>query len=233
MTRSPRIVLPSWVHHVTQRGNHQQTVFFSAHDRIVYLNLLARYFQFYEIILLGLCLMDNHVHLVVIPEKESSLSDGIGQLHNDFARWQNIQCNKTGHLWQNRFFSCPVEEDRVWKVLSYVELNPVRAHMVGNAWDWEWSSARAHVMGNDPSGLLDMGCWQKTFNEAGWKKYLEEMAAKDSVCAQIRRATASGRFLGSEATARQLERELGRALLPRKRGRKRNLARVPFQLGKK
>lgn len=84
--------------------------------------------------------MDNHVHLVVIPEKEHSLSDGPVQMHHDFARWQNIQCNTGGHLWQNRLISCPVEEDRVWEVLSYFELNPGRARMVENAGDWEWSS---------------------------------------------------------------------------------------------
>ena len=130
MTRRPRVVIPGWVHHITQRGNHRHSVFFSPHDRNIYLSLLADYFPLYEIHLIGHNLMDNHVHLVVIPEKENSLADGIGQLHHDFALWQNIQHRTSGHLWQNRFFSCPVEEDRVWEVLAYVELNPVRANMV-------------------------------------------------------------------------------------------------------
>ncbi len=220
MTRRRRIVIPGWVHHVTQRGNHRHPVFFSAHDRTIYLSLVATYFPVYEIRLLGHSLMGNHVHQVVIPEKESSLSEGIGQLHHDFALWQNIQRRTSGHLWQNRFFSCPVEEDRVWEVLGYVELNPVRAQMVEHAWDWEWSSAQAHVTGYDPSGLLDMNYWRRTFDEAAWKKYLEQAAVDTSAQAQIRRATKGGYFLGSEATALQLERELKIQLLPRRRGRK-------------
>jgi putative transposase len=220
MTRRPRIVIPGWVHHVTQRGNHRQVVFFSDHDRSVYLELLSRYFTVYGVMLIGYCLMDNHVHLVVIPERESSLSEGVGQLHHDFALWQNIQCGRTGHLWQNRFYSCPVEGEHVWQVLGYVELNPARAHMVEHAWDWEWSSARAHATGNDLTGLLDLSYWRKTFNETGWKEYLEQMAADVVIQAQIRRATAKGYFLGNQAKALRLERELGIQLLPRKRGRK-------------
>jgi len=176
--------------------------------------------------------MDNHVHHVVIPAREHSLAEGIGQLHHDFARWQNIQRNTSGHLWQNRFYSCPVEEDRVWGVLSYVELNPVRARMVENAWDWEWSSARAHVSGSDPSDLLDMNYWRRTFDEVTWKIYLEEMAAEKSIPAGIRRATSMGRFLGSDETAKRLEGELGKRLLPRRRGRKRNPTPEPVKLVK-
>jgi putative transposase len=221
MTRFSRIVLPGWAHHITQRGNHRQTVFFSDNDRLVYLRILAKYMESYEIVLIGYCLMGNHVHLVPMPGKESSFADGIGRLHHDFALWQNVQCGRSGHLWQNRFFSCPVEEDRIGDVVSYVESNPVRARLVERAWDWEWSSARAHVTGEDPAGLLDMNFWRKRFNPEDWKKNLEQAAAQKSTNASIRRATATGRFLGSEATARQLEQQLGRPLLPRKKGRKR------------
>jgi putative transposase len=168
----------------------------------------------------GFVAMDNHVHLAAIPERESCLAIGIGRMHHDFARWQNVQRNQNGHLWQNRFFSCPVEEDRVWSMLAYIELNPVRAGMVVNAWDWAWSSAQAHVTGSDPTGLLNMGFWRRQFTAEGWKRYLEGMAAEKAMNARIRSATATGRLLGSDATARRLEQELGRPLLPRRRGRK-------------
>jgi putative transposase len=164
--------------------------------------------------------MDNHVHIAVIPEKESSLSDGIGRLHHDFSCWQNIQCERTGHLWQGRFYSCPVEEDRVLQVLQYIELNPVRARMVKNGWEWKWSSARAHITGKDQSKLLNMNYWERLIDKRKWKEILEQTAIEESVQAQIRRTTMQGFFLGSEATARRLELELGKLLLPKKRGRK-------------
>jgi putative transposase len=227
MARRPRIVIPGWVHHVTQRGNHQQNVFFSAHDRIVYLQLIEKYFPKWGLQLIGHNLMDNHIHLAVIPEKKYSLCNGVAQLHHDFALWQNIQHHRTGHLWQNRFYSCPVEEDRIWEVLGYIELNPVRARMVEHAWEWEWSSAQAHVTGLDTSGLLNMGFWQKAFTPTGWKEYLESMMqAEGSRAATIRNVTMRGLFLGSDATALRLEREMGIHLLPGKRGRRFQLRAV-------
>jgi putative transposase len=164
--------------------------------------------------------MDNHVHLAVIPEQEDSLSNGIGQLHHDFALWQNIQCHRTGHLWQNRFYSSPVEGYRVPDVLAYIELNAERAGMVDQAWQWEWSSAQAHISGCDPSGLLNMDFWRKQPNFSEWKEYLERIKNQESVFKQIRNAAMRGSFLGKDETARRLEKELGIQILLRKRGRK-------------
>lgn len=219
MTRFARIVVPGWVHHVTQRGNHRQTVFFSDNDRQVYLGLLTRHFTAYQLALIGYCLMDNHSHLVVIPEKKNSLANGVGRMHRDFARWQNVQCNRSGHLWQNRFFSCPVEEDRVWQVLRYVELNPVRAGLVKKPWDWPWSSARSHVTGVD-HGLLDLSLWRKYYTGDLWKEYLEAAAAEKPMEGLIRIATTTGRPFSNDETAQQLESQLGRPLRAKKQGRK-------------
>ena len=231
MTRQLRIVLPGWVHHVTQRGNYQQTVFLSEQDRAVFLKMLAKYLIKWEIRLIGYCLMDNHVHLVVVPEREDSLSSGMAQLDHDFALWQNIQRGRTGHLWQSRFYSAPVEEEGIWGVLAYVELNPVRAGMVEHAWEWAWSSAQAHATGCDLSGLLDMKSWREAFTGEKWKEFLKQTLANKSLAAKIRHATRMGHFLGSEETARRLEREMGKQLLPKKRGRKPRSNIAPLKLG--
>lgn len=220
MARLSRVVVPGWLHHLTQRGNHRQAVFFEDRDRLVYLSLLSKCLSVHEIALIGYCLMENHVHLSVIPGSEQALAEGIGRMHRDFARWQNIQCNTCGHLWQNRFYSCPVEEDRIWGVLSYIELNPVRAGLVRKPWDWKWSSALAHVTGSDPLGILEMEFWRRHFSTAAWREYLEQVAADKVTAAQIRTATAAGRLLGSDSTARKLEKELNRPILAKRRGRK-------------
>jgi len=217
MTRRARIVVPGWPHHVAQRGNHRQTVFFSEHDRNVYLDLLRRHFRRHRLSLIGYCLMSNHVHLVVIPSTVNDLSNGVGGLHQDFSRLQHVQHGQTGHLWQNRFFSCPVEG--IWEVLAYVELNPVRAHLVVNASDCEWSSGRAHVTGIDKTGLLDMSLRERHFDGASWERFLEAAASRREVQDSIRAATSAGRFWGSEETAERLERELGRPVGRRPRGR--------------
>jgi putative transposase len=221
MTRLARIVVPGWIHHLTQRGNHRQQVFFSDSDRLVYMTLLEKYTSLQQVALIGYCLMTNHIHLALIPSSKDSLGASAGRLHHDYARYKNLQSGQTGHLWQDRFFSCPVENDRTWQALGYIELNPVRVKLVANAWDWKWSSARAHATGFDPSGLLDMGMWRRQFDGPGWRKYLEEMARDQRLRDEIRKATATGRLLGSSATAERLERILGRPILPQRRGRKR------------
>ena len=67
---------------------------------------------------------------------------------------QNVQCNRTGYLWQQRYFSCPVEFASLAEVLAYIELNPVRAGIVERPEDYEWSSARAHL-----AGLMQQDYW--------------------------------------------------------------------------
>src|SRR4051812_25751941 len=143
MATRARVVLPGCAHHVTQRGNHQEKVFFCDADHTIYLALLRDYAQRTGMQILGYCLMPNHVHLVLIPGRADSLAKGLGRVHNEYSRWLHIRQRLTGHLWQNRFFSCPLSENHLSAVLRYVERNPIRANLVDDAFAWRWSSARA------------------------------------------------------------------------------------------
>ncbi len=210
MPRVPRLVIPGYPHHVTQRGNHRQAVFFSSADRRFYLELLRRQIEVGEISLIGHALMTNHVHHDAIPHTEDSLARAMRALDRDFARVQNLRANRTGHLWQGRFFSCPVYD--MWEVLAYIELNPVRAGIVADPGDWEWSSARAHLTGTDHSGLLDMDLWRQHFDPCAWREYLKEAALNSDVHDRIRRATITGRFCGPKEIARKLDREFRRSM---------------------
>ncbi len=220
MPRIARVVIPGCPHHVTQRGNHRQRVFFADTDHETYLDLLRKYFMKYQLDLIGYSLMPNHVHQVSVPALPNSLAKGVGLLHNDFARWQQIQRDLTGHLWQNRFYSNPLDEDYFRMALRYVELNPVRAGLVQFAWDWPWSSARAHVTDVDDTGLLNMDLWRKHFDKNQWKDFLLEGLKQDHEIGRIRLANRTGRPLGSEAFIRQLEMTTGRSLFPKRRGPK-------------
>ena len=217
MGRIARIVMPGWAHHVTQRGNHRQTVFFNDRDRKVYLELLAKYKGIYHIDLIGYSLMTNHVHKIPIPEFDTSLAKAIGRTHNDYSRWQNVQCNQTGHLWQARFYSCPIENISLADVLAYVELNPVRAGLVERPEEWEWSSARAHLTGVDETGLLDMEWWRCNFTPESWAVFLQKKLHDTALLHRIRTATQTGRPLASVEGFRRIEQLLGRTLQPRKR----------------
>jgi putative transposase len=212
MGRIARVVVPGWPHHVTQRGNHRQTVFFSDHDREVYLGLLAKHKHFYYLDLIGFSLMSNHVHEVPVPRYDTSLAKGIGRTNNDYSRWLNVQCNQTGHLWQARFYSCPVEPASLANVLAYVELNPVRAGLVERPEDWKWSSARAHLTGIDETGLLNMDWWRSHFTPDSWTDFLTQKMQDDALLHRIRTATQTGRPFASEEGLRQAETLLNRPL---------------------
>jgi putative transposase len=220
MPRIARIVIPGCPHHVTQRGNHRQRVFFAESDHDLYFELLRKYFCQFQVDMAGYALMYNHTHKILIPALANSLAKGVGRLHNDFARWQQIQRNMTGHFWQSRFYSCPLDEDHFWEALRYIELNPVRAGLVRHAWDWPWSSARAHVTGVDDTGMLNMDLWRTRFDGDKWRSFLEEGLQSTLDLDRIREATRTGRPLGSDDFVRRLENLTGRSFRPKKRGPK-------------
>jgi putative transposase len=220
MARLPRAVASGLPHHITQRGNHRQPVFFDDTDRQLYLTLLRENASRYHVGVLGFCLMSNHVHLIAVPERDDSLSRALGRTHADYARWLHIRERQTGHLWQNRFFSCPLDTGHCWAALRYVERNPVRAGMVQAAWDWPWSSATAHISATDGAGLLDLQEWQTCWTGPLWQQALETSLGEAMLAERIRLATRTGRPLGTHDFAAGLEQSLGRPLLPAKRGRK-------------
>ncbi|KPJ53893.1 MAG: transposase, partial [Planctomycetes bacterium DG_58] len=145
MTRIARVAIPDVVYHITQRGNNRQDVFFVEDDRRVYLELLAEESDRYALRVLGYCLMTNHIHLVAVPQTKHSLAKAVGRTHWRYTRYVNGLHRRSGHLWQNRFFSCGLDEKHTVAAMRYVEQNPVRAKIVRKPWRYAWSSSAAHV----------------------------------------------------------------------------------------
>ena len=82
-------MLPGRPHHVTQRGNNRQDVFFVDDDRRVYLGLLKQQAERFGLEILGYCLMSNHVHLVAVPAGEDSLAKAVGRTHFLYTQYVN------------------------------------------------------------------------------------------------------------------------------------------------
>ena len=220
MPRRPRIIIPGVPHHVTQRGNNRQDVFRSAEDRRVYLKILDAEARGHGVRILAWCLMTNHVHLVLVPDDAGSLARVLGQTHSRYALAFNREKDRVGHLWQNRFFSCALDGSHLLNAVRYVELNPVRAGLIGVAWEWPWSSALAHVGASATDPLLDPA-WADSFPDwdyTGWKEYLEPGLTVEELGA-IRRATSVGEPLGSAEFLDNLERLAGKRLRVLARGR--------------
>ena len=136
MARMARVVIPNIPHHVTQRGNRRQQVFFSEADYQCYKNLLAEYCVRDNVKVLAYCLMPNHVHLILVPGCEEGLRKAIGETHRRYTRYVNFREGWRGYLWQGRFASFPMDEHHLWAAVRYVELNPVRAKLSALPQEW-------------------------------------------------------------------------------------------------
>ena len=218
MARLARIVAVNIPHHVTQRGNARQFLLVSEDERTVYLGLLQKYTKLHQLRLLGYCLMSNHVHLVVIPRKADALARALKQTHGRYASYWNATHRSSGHVWQGRFYSCPLDCSHLWIALRYTELNPVRAGLVAKAESWTWSSAAAHCGSSAGDSLLDMDMWNSRWSGDTWRQYLAS-AETEAELAAIRQCTHTGRPLGTPEFIHTLEETTHRHLVPKKGGR--------------
>jgi putative transposase len=223
MPRIARVVAPGVPHHVTQRGNRREDVFFEKSDRRTYLGLLQEYAERNGLEIVAYCLMSNHVHLVVIPEKEESLASTLRPVHLRYTQWVNKRRGETGILWQGRFFSCPLDDDHYWNAIRYVERNPVRAKLVERAEDFSWSSAAARCGLIEDALLMELE--GSPFEPSEWAAWLED-PDDVSMIERLRQRTRTGRPAGSAAFIERIEHALGRALRLRKAGRPRKLKRT-------
>ena len=118
MSREARVVAEGVPHHITQRGNNRQNVFLLNEDRRSYIETLRATSRQHGLTILGYCLMTNPVHLVAIPKRATSMAKAIGQAHWNYVMCFNKNNGRQGHLWQNRFYSCPVGESRLVAALA-------------------------------------------------------------------------------------------------------------------
>lgn len=221
MPRPVRSIFRDTPHHVTQRGNHRQHVFFSGADHLAYLHWMREYATLHEVEVIGYCLMPNHVHLVLVPAMAGSLPRMLQQLHARYARRIHRERDMTGHLWQGRYFASALDGPYFWAVMRYVELNPVRAGMVQRAEDYPWSSAGAHCGQHKDPLLSSDPRWNRQIEGIGdWSAWLKQGCATHEL-AVIRTNGARCLPCGSDSFIESLEAVAGRHLRERPRGRPR------------
>ena len=217
MSRPRRITLPGYPHHVTQRGNRKANVFLDDVDRNTYIRMLAAQCIKHSVRIWAYCLMNNHTHLVAVPEYEHSLSRAFQWIDGNYAKYFNMRHTKSGHLWQGRFKSAVLDERHCWNAVRYVELNPVRAGIEKRAQDYRWSSASAHC-GLQEDRLLSADLPLLEYIP-DWNAWLKEGQSEEELNF-IRQRTHSGRPCAADDFTRKMEIQFGRKLLPQKTGRK-------------
>lgn len=208
-------MIPGLAHHVTQRGNRREAIFFEDGDQGIYCDLLAEQAQKAEVEVWAYCLMPNHVHLILVPADADGLGRAVGEAHRRYTNFINARGRWTGHLFQSRFASVTLDDTHLMRAVRYVSLNPVRARLAARAEDWPWSSVRAHLSeANDAlvtvKPVLDRVADFRTILQPG----------PEDDFGDLRDAEGTGRPLGTADFVTGLEAILGRKIARRSTGRK-------------
>lgn len=216
MARLARVVVPGLPHHVTQRGNRREQVFFGDDDYRAYLRLIGAAAGRSQTQVWAYCLMPNHVHFIMVPTHEDGLRATFAEAHRRYTGRINARRGQTGHLWQGRFGSAAMDERHLLAAARYVAMNPVRAGLSGTAASWPWSSTRAHLAGRD-DGLVTVGPLLDRVDDFAGLLGLEE---DEAAVAALRRSRSTGRPVGTAEWIAELEAATARVLAPGKRGPK-------------
>lgn len=190
--------------------------FFDDEDYEAYLRLMREWCDASGVEVWAYCLMPNHVHLIAVPESEDGLARGIGEAHRRYTRHINFRKGWKGYLWQGRFASFPMDEEYLLAACRYVELNPVRAKLVGRPEDYRWSSARAHLAGKDDT-LVKVRPMLDRISD--WAELLA--SGDQALFDDVRMHERTGRPLGSDCFIERMSSLVGRELGRKKPGPKR------------
>ncbi|MFC5551734.1 transposase [Massilia aerilata] len=201
MPRPRRVVSPSIPLHVIQRGNNRSPCFHLQNDYLIYLDALRECAFDTGCAVHAYVLMSNHVHLLLSPDTTDSVSTMMQRLGQRYVQYFNRRHARTGTLWEGRFRSSPVQDERYFLICQrYIELNPVRANMVDVPADYPWSSHQTNAFGREnalitphpaylglgKAAVLRQAAYRHLFNDALPEELLDE----------VRKAGNSNRPLG-------------------------------------
>ncbi|MGC9530117.1 MAG: REP-associated tyrosine transposase [Candidatus Bipolaricaulaceae bacterium] len=200
MPRSARILAAGHAYHAISRANAGTTVFRKPPDYAAFVEVMRKAKERWPLRVLAYCLMPNHVHFVLMPDEPRHLSKWMHLVLTTHTVRFHKHHQTSGHLWQGRFKSFPIQRDaHLLVVLRYVEANPVRAGLVQEAADWPWSS-HAERIGRRARLLLDDPPIPLPDN---WAAYVN-LPLGSSVLTAIRTCTRKGEPLGQPDWTQQL-----------------------------
>jgi len=224
MPRRARLAVAGIPWHIIQRGNNRQACFYTTADYQRYLQDLEQQAGYFGCLVHAYCLMTNHVHLLVTPERADSASLMMKHLGQRYVQYINRTYRRSGTLWEGRFRSCLAQKETyVLACYRYIELNPVRAGIVEHPAEYVWSSYRANGQGMKDA-LLDPHPLYRALGqsrEARCMHYRDLFRAHllPDLIDEIRQATNGNYVLGDTRFSADIESMLQRRVTPGKAGR--------------
>ncbi len=224
MPRTGRLILPDLPHHIVQRGHNRQTVFASSADYHYYFDILQEFSRSLEIKVYAFCLMTNHVHLLLDPGPDSErLSFLMKTLAGRMTRYRNKLEGRSGTLWEGRFKSSPVQTDTyLLECCRYIDFNPVRAGMVTEAGNYDWSSYSLRTHAQSDNWLSPLPGTEQWGTGKRWQKryagFVKEGISEERYD-QIHNAIKRNQLTGNSRFVDEIAQIIGRRVEQRGPGR--------------
>jgi len=150
MVRRDIQFIPYHFYHIYNRGNNRESIFIEDENYIHFLNRLHHYFDPVNIDLPAYCLMPNHFHLLVSPQKVIDLSNIMRSFSISYAKAFNKWCHRVGHVFQGNFQTHPIERDGYLShICRYIHLNPLKGGLVSMPDQWIFSDYREWISNNE------------------------------------------------------------------------------------
>ncbi len=223
MPRRARMYLPGLPYHIVQRGNNREACFVKPENYQFYLQLWQELSTRYGVAVHAYCLMTNHIHFLVTPEKDSALSNTLKVVGSRYAQYFNRKYKRTGTLWEGRHRSSLIQSERyLLTCMRYIELNPVRASMVARPEEYRWSSYGINAWG-DTGWLKSHEEFQQLGRTTNDRCYAYRELFRHHLSEQdlhlIRKAAHYCQPVGDDRFRERIEKQYGIKLGQMKRGR--------------
>ncbi|MBC7502725.1 MAG: transposase [Herminiimonas sp.] len=234
MARLPRLVVPHQPHHIIQRGNGRNTVFYDTEDHLVFLMRLREAARQYKVAIHAYVLMSNHIHVLASPADATGLARMMQWIGRHYVPYFNRKYSRAGTLWEGRYRATVLDSERYFMTCSrYIELNPVRAGMVDGPGDYPWSSY-AHHVGIKPDPIITdhplyWSLGNTPFEREAAYMALIELGLTTLETTVLSQATLKGWALGTEKFKAALEKQANRRVSPTTRGRPRKQTSLTTQ----
>ncbi|MDD4941251.1 MAG: transposase [Candidatus Omnitrophica bacterium] len=224
MARKPRLFVAGMPHHVVQRGNNRQQIFFTDADYFFFLNVLKEAKKKHPCLLYAYCLMMTHIHLLLAPLQEDNIALFMKFLGAKYVRYINKAYGRTGTLWEGRFKCSLVQDDAYLAAcVRYIEMNPVRAGLAASPGEYRWSSYRFRAYGEDYA-IVDRDPWYEGLASQDYERQQEyrrffQMPEDEGTTGLIREMTLKGGIVGKEGFKARIRQLTGREIVLRPPGR--------------
>ncbi|MBW2545145.1 MAG: transposase, partial [Deltaproteobacteria bacterium] len=224
MARLSRYFVPGQPQHLIQRGNNREPIFAQDADYQFYVECLLDATRRHDMVIHAYVLMTNHVHLLATPGNEQSIPKTLQSVGRRYVQYFNHRCKRTGTLWEGRYKATLIDsENYLLKCMRYIELNPVRAGMVGRPSEYQWSSYRRNALGQEDVLVQPHFIYQElgrteSDRENDYAQLFDSLLSEGDIC-MIREATNKSWVLGNDRFREKIEMLSGRRASPRPRGK--------------